>query len=91
MQNAIVDTTGALYAAGTIKRSPSAGFNGVQTYESPQLSPSGVRPVLVGPGRGWAASEPPFCFSSRSSANGRLHFKDARNPVTLGVVVPEAK
>jgi hypothetical protein len=29
IQKVIVDTTGALYAAWTIERSPSAGFNGV--------------------------------------------------------------
>ena len=40
---------------------PRLGLNGVvHIYESPPSSPCGVRPVLVGPGRGWAASEPPL-------------------------------
>jgi hypothetical protein len=61
MQDVIVDTTGALYAAGQRIVGPRLGLNGVvHIYESPPSSPCGVRPVLVGPGRGWAAFEPPL-------------------------------
>jgi hypothetical protein len=53
MQDVIVDTTGALYAAGQRIVGPRLGLNGVvHIYESPPSSPCGVRPVLVGPGRG---------------------------------------
>jgi hypothetical protein len=45
------------------------------TYESPPLSPSGVRPVLVGLGRVVGGSRAAlFCCW----ANGRLHFEGAR-------------
>jgi hypothetical protein len=63
-QNVIVDTTGWLYAAGatdtSVFGSASTAYN---TYESPPSSPSGVRPVLVGLGRGGRLPSRPFSVS----------------------------
>jgi hypothetical protein len=78
MQDVIVDTTGALYAAGQRIVGPRLGLNGVvHIYESPPSSPCGVRPVLVGPGRGWAASEPPL-FSPLHGSPGVPAVADVR-------------
>jgi hypothetical protein len=71
MQDAIVDTTGA-YAAGQDYIGPRLGFNGVEHLREPAAIPCGVRPVLVGLGRGWAAFGPPLFAVRRRSTAARM-------------------
>jgi hypothetical protein len=61
MQKVIVDSTGAWYAAGQLIRGPSARLERRAVVATKAaVTPSGVRPVLVVPGRGRAASGRPF-------------------------------
>jgi|SRR5580698_1743932 hypothetical protein len=41
---------------------PRLGLNGVQHLRKPAATPCGVRPVLVGLGRGWAARRAALCL-----------------------------
>jgi hypothetical protein len=62
MQDVIVDTTGALYAAGRQIHTPDSASTAYCSYESPPSSPYGVRPVLVELGRGGRLQSRPFLF-----------------------------
>jgi hypothetical protein len=62
MQKVIVDTTGALYAAGQLSAGLPLGFNGVLLLRKPAASHRGVCPVLGWLGRGRLSGRP-FCGS----------------------------
>ena len=59
--NVIVDTTGALYAAGQRVHKPSARLQR-RNAATKVRRPCGVRPVLSWPGRGRLSGRP-FCFA----------------------------
>jgi hypothetical protein len=69
MHEIIVDTTGACMAPdyGNVGLRPSSQRR-TRNYESTPTIPCGVRPVLVGLGRGWAAFGPPFFVCGPSNA-----------------------
>ena len=58
MQKVIVDTTGALYAAGQLSVGLRLGFNGVLLLRKPAAIHRGVCPVLRRLGRGRLSGRP---------------------------------